>query len=415
MGGYLISSSGKIVAIDDDKRYEEYLNKPDFKKATKKQVEKWRQEKVNLIQKTETAKKEKIRREVEGVELQSDGIYFATTTKDGKDGYGTAGKAIEKRLIELGIPVSRRNTGQKVALVFHHPYSLMYINSPIKILYTMFESSRIPDSWKEYLELADLILVPSKFCQKVFKEAGFDAKVVPLGYDESMFHYQERKVPIDNNQDFVFCHYNAYNMRKGFLEVVNAFQEEFKSTEPVKLILKTTHKNPPLTFSKLKYPNIKVIKGSWPADKLNELLGESHCFLFPSRGEGFGMTPLEAMATGIPAIVPNAHGITEYFDPRYMIEVEVEEEKSPPIYVRYKDENVGYMVKCSVKDLRKKMRYAYQHQKETLEMGKRASKWALKNYTYNNTASILAEIYREWNQKEITKKPIKEVLPLEPV
>jgi hypothetical protein len=157
-----------------------------------------------------------------------------------------------------------------------------------------------------------------------------------------------------------------------------------------------------------------VIKEKWQADKLNELLGESHCFLFPSRGEGFGMTPLEAMATGIPAVVPNAHGISEYFDTKYMYEVEVEEE-CPPVYLKYKDEDVGKMVKCSVKDLRRKMRYIYNHQKEAYEMGKRASKWVQKNYTYNQTALMLKDVYNEYMQKPVSEKQIKDVLPLEPI
>ena len=34
--------------------------------------------------------------------------------------------------------------------------------------------------------------------------------------------------------------------------------------------------------------------------------------LYPSRGEGFGLIPLEAMATGMPAIFPRATGMRDY-------------------------------------------------------------------------------------------------------
>jgi cysteinyl-tRNA synthetase len=109
----------------------------------------------------------------------------------------------------------------------------------------MFESTKIPDDWKDYLEAADLIIVPSKFCQKVFKDAGFDSMVIPLGYDESVYQYIERP----EHKVFTFLHYDAFNYRKGFREVFNAFTEEFKDDMSVNLILKTTHYRSPMNFT----------------------------------------------------------------------------------------------------------------------------------------------------------------------
>lgn len=91
--------------------------------------------------------------------------------------------------------------------------------------------------------------------------------------------------------------------------------------------------------------------------------------VYPSRGEGFGITPLEAMATGLPAIVPNAHGITEYFNAGYMLEVKVAE-KCPGLYHSFKGQDVGEMVICDVNDLRQQMRFAYNHQQQMKQLVK---------------------------------------------
>lgn len=44
-------------------------------------------------------------------------------------------------------------------------------------------------------------------------------------------------------------------------------------------------------------------------NKLLTLLRKAHCLLFPSSGEGFGLPPREAMATGIPVILAGFAGL----------------------------------------------------------------------------------------------------------
>lgn len=123
------------------------------------------------------------------------------------------------------------------------------------------------------------------------------------------------------------------------------------------------------------------------------------------------MTPLEAMATGLPVIVPNAHGISEYFDPGCMYGVEVEG-PCPALYTRYKGMDVGNMVVCSTEDLRRKMRWVYEHQAEALEKGKTAAVHA-QNWTLRKTAAKLKEIILDLQTKETPERKLKNVLSLE--
>ncbi len=169
----------------------------------------------------------------------------------------------------------------------------------------------------------------------------------------------------------------------------------------------------PLPIPRSTYPNIEVIRGAVNERELTELLGRAHCMVYPSRGEGFGITPLEAMATGIPAIVPNEHGISEYFDKRYMLEVKAPG-RCPGLYNRFKGQDVGEMVIADVDDLRRQMRYAFTHQKDMHELGKKASKYVQK-YTYAKTAEKLVTILKDWQERDVEVRPDSKFLKVEQV
>jgi glycosyltransferase involved in cell wall biosynthesis len=399
---FLINPFGRVVAIDSQEEYDRFLATEGFSKPSPKQEEDYKKERYLIVE------------NMRNPQVESDNptdVYLNTVSQGKKDGYSNASAALLLELGKIGINISTVNKGQKIALLFHNPYSVLRLEAPFRIIFTMFESDKIPDDWHDYLEAADLVIVPSKWCQSVFEKSGFKPTVVPLGYDANLFQFKQRENKAKKHEPFTFLHYNAFNVRKGFLEVFKAFTEEFDTAEPVKMIFKTVQENPPPLIRKEMYPNIEIIKGQSSDGELLDICARSDCFVFPSRGEGFGLTPLEAMATGLPAIVPNAHGITEYFDKNYMYEVKVGG-TCPAIYSRYKGIDVGKMVVCDIKDLRKQMRWVYEHQDEALAMGKKAAKYVQK-WTYANTALALKEIIEEFAAKPVSERPLRNTLTLE--
>ena len=397
----LIGPTGKMTVIDDIKQFNEWLTQPGFSKATDEQE--------RLYVENVRAKITKINAEKN---VQT-GVYLSTVSQGAKNGYSIASKNLMKEFEKAGIPVSTHYTGQKVAILFHNPYSLPRIEAPYRIIYTMFESTKIPDDWIDYLKAADEVWVPSHWKQKVFDKAGIKTKVVPLGYDEEAYTFIERKTAKTTRRDFTFLHYNAFNIRKGFTEVWKAFTKEFEKTEPVKLILKTDQNHSPLPITKGEYPNVEIIFGKISEAEMHDIMKRSDCFVFPSRGEGFGMTPLETMATGMAAIIPNEHGLSEYFNADYMYEVKIKEE-CPALYARYKDIDVGKMFISDVDDLRAKMRWCVEHQKETLEMGRKASEY-VKQWTYATGFAHAIERIKEIMAMDIKPSKLQNVLTLERV
>ncbi len=408
---YLVNPTGRVVAIDDLPAYDEWLKKPGFRKATQEEEETYRNRLTNLIN-SEQREKERQIREAKGIK-QLDGIYLATVSQGGKDGYGIASAKIYDNINALGMPISFHNQGQPIGLLFHNPYSIINLENDYLAIFTMFESDKIPDDWIYYLKYADLVIVPSKWCQKVFEKSGIKTTVVPLGYDDTVFKYEERYVKRDKKEVFTFLHFNSFDVRKGFREVFQAFTEEFDKTEPVKLVLKTRLNSIPLPITPAQYPNIEIIKGTAYDMELVNIIKRSDCFVFPSMGEGFGIPPLECMATGMPVIVPNAHGITEYFDPEYMYEAKVEK-LTPALYYSYKGVDVGKMVQCDVKQLRSQMRYVYEHQKDALAKGKKASEY-VKKWTIKKSSAELLEVLKKLTEQKPKERHVKNVLQLEAV
>jgi glycosyltransferase involved in cell wall biosynthesis len=404
---FLVNPSGRIVQVDKEKEIDYLLSQMGFRRASDQEETEFVGRRSKAIEKMNYEAKLE---EQGGVERA---VYIATVGPGGKDGYGVASEQLITNLRDLGINISTYKKVQKIGFLFHSPQSLIKLENPVRIIYTMFESDKIPDEWLDYLQLADKVYVPSKWCADVFKKSGVPAEVVPLGYDDTVFTYKERRNKRDHHETFNFIHYNAFNVRKGFLEVFNAFKKAFEPGEPVKLILKTNLPRIPIPITPEQYPNIEIVNKAMQGHELRDLLYTADCMIFPSRGEGFGIPPLEAMATGIPAIVPNAHGITEYFNTDYMYEAKVAE-MCPALYTRYKGMDVGQMIKVDEDQLAQQMRYVYEHQDEAIDKGKRAAEY-VKQWTFRKTAEQFADIFKEWMDKTVEPKTNANILMLEEV
>lgn len=282
-------------------------------------------------------------------------VHYISTSGN-HDGYGMSGAMMRKEMIRYGIYLNPRFNNQEVAFVYHIPsLGVEQIMSPKSLLYTMFESDKLPPEFITPLTEPTVVATPAKEVTAIFKQYRQDVETIPLGYNQKTFKYIQRDWT--KKEEFVMLHYDAFKHRKGWDILLNAYDQEFTAKDKVRLIFKTTLTNTPYLGE---YRNIEVIRGKLPQSELMTLLARAHLFVYPTRGEGFGLTPLEAMATGLPAIVPNVMGCAEYWD--YKSNASLETQKVRARYDRYewKDIDLGTQQEPTVDSLRRVMRAMYE-------------------------------------------------------
>lgn len=186
------------------------------------------------------------------------------------------------------------------------PPSFKPVEGKFNVLFTMYEMARLPKEWPGYLQGADLLVVPCEHNRRLFAQyTDLPIEVVWEGVHPDQFELRKRERP-GAGQKFRYLWIGASNPRKGYEHVAIAWQK-FYTAHPelhgrVELYLKTTQ---PMTESR----NLHLVEAGaifdnrdMPIEELIALYESAHVFLFPTMGEGWGLTLHEAMATGLPAI-----------------------------------------------------------------------------------------------------------------
>jgi glycosyltransferase involved in cell wall biosynthesis len=274
---------------------------------------------------------------------------------------------------------------KRVGIIKTTPSMFRQNVSKVRIGYTMVENTIIGKPWVEECNKMHAILVPSKYLVKVFSESGVKVPVVAVkqGVDTDKFTYWERN---PNKEKFIFGTCSYIDDRKNWQAMVIAFMSEFGKDEPVELWLKNT--NPKFGYWQFKDERIKLINTPYTTEELNRYYHELDCFLFPSRAEGAGMPPREAMATGLPVIMTNWSGLADVCNPKYNYPLK-------PISIDVKDprgvEQPGFQARIDIAELMYHMRETYEHRQEAFTKGKLASEWIKQEWTWDKCASDLLQ------------------------
>lgn len=211
--------------------------------------------------------------------------------------------------------------------IWHQHDMAMFPGRGDRIGWPIFELNQFTDKEQHHLESVDSLFVCSEWAKKVIEHAGINRRVnvIPLGVDPDVFYIDEQaraNRPYWNRDATVFINAGKWEVRKGHNELLEAFCKAFTPQDNVEL--RMLNHNPFIGLEnenwKAKYisspmgSKIRILPRADSQASMRVLFNQADFGVFPSHAEGWNLEPLELMACGVPSIVTNYSGHTEFCD-----------------------------------------------------------------------------------------------------
>jgi glycosyltransferase involved in cell wall biosynthesis len=206
-------------------------------------------------------------------------------------------------------------------LIFSHPGAV-----PFDYLYTVWETSRLPDTWLKHRDSYRAVFAASQWNASVFRESGFqNVFYAPLGVETDVYHPWGPVQRLHDGKTFLWFARNQY--RKGLDVALKAWAQFHPERPDARLILMgggIAGQIASQPDSVRRWKNFLILdyrrEGFSVYDPVDPIDDPTLAMLYrgvdftvcSSRAEGFGFVPAESSACGTPSIV-GAFGATREF------------------------------------------------------------------------------------------------------
>lgn len=265
-----------------------------------------------------------------------------------RNGYGYVTDRVLENLYLLGHEVKPNDDTAPVQLWYDQPHHIEWGKNPYRIAYHPWESTELKTGWLNILNEANEVWATSPLLADWYREMGVTRPVHTYLHGVDPVWAPEARQISDRIR---FLHVGGEALRKGASELLDAFRVAFHDKDDVELTLKMMSKGLNIT----RVGKVNIINDSLPLADLIRLYHSHQVFVYPSWGEGFGLNPLQAMATGMPTICTAAWApYANYLDPALALDSKLVESPWPLSHP-------GKMFQPNFDDLVDKLRFVYDH------------------------------------------------------
>lgn len=342
-----------------------------------------------------SAKNFMIALENQGVDVRYRYVYGKNTPIP----YGESGVSDDYRINVLRKRKFLKNYPQVVygvADVFHKN------SGRYKIGYTMLETTGIPADWVRECNRMDEIWVPSEFNARTFVQSGVKVPVyvMPLGVDCN--YYNRSIVSYKKSSKYTFLSIFEWGERKAPEVLLKAYSKAFSGKDDVVLICKVNNGDSSISVENevrkldlpVDGPEIVFLHNTDFDDyEMPALYRSCDCFVTATRGEGWGMPILEAMACGLPVIATDWSAQSDFLNENNGYPVKVDrlvDAKAKCIYYE------GFQwAQADEEHLIQRMRYVYENQEAAAGMGITASEYVKQRFTWDKAAEKMIARLKE--------------------
>ena len=201
--------------------------------------------------------------------------------------------------------------------IWHQNQMAERIGSGKFIGFPIFELDTFSELEKHHLSCCHRLMVCSEWAKNVCVDQTRFGKdkvdVVPLGVDMDVF----RPATPRNDEKTIFFNCGKWEVRKGHDILIEAFKKVLEHGENAELWMMCSNPfNSPEEDARwhqlYNHPRVKIIPRAETHKEVYNIMAQTDCGVFPSRGEGWNLELLEMMACGKHVIATEYSAHTEF-------------------------------------------------------------------------------------------------------
>jgi len=271
-----------------------------------------------------------------------------------------------------------------------------------------YESSILPQEWKNEINNIDFIFPSSNWTRQNFIDNGWDEKkciTVPHGINLDILKCN-KVFPLKNNKKFKFLNVSIPHFRKNMNLVLDAYYSLFKESDDVCLVIKTSLNKPKHKFecsfleqlmqSQKKFgkklPTVEVIVDV--LDDMTPLYNSCDAVVSGSSSEGFGLPLLEGLLLEKIIIAPNCTGQLDFLNKDNSLLVDVKKIDADERYQYWRVNKGAKVYMPNIDHLASQMINAYKNHKSLKENLFKNNNLIKDKFNWNQSAKQIEEIIK---------------------